>query len=62
MILATIPEIPGIPVHVSAAQTTITINWEATDDGGTPLTSYNVQINSGAGGTYELAGSVTSGT
>jgi hypothetical protein len=62
VLLGTIPEVPGVPTRVSATQTEIEIEWQAQDDGGTPITQYNVQIDSGAGGSFEDAGSVSSGT
>lgn len=62
VLLGTVPATPTTPIRVSAAQTTITISWDAPDDGGTPITSYIIDINSGAAGAFVQSGTVSSGT
>ena len=60
--LATIPAVPAAPTKLSADLTSITIQWAAPDNGGTPILSYKVQINSGPAQSYLDAGTVTGDT
>jgi hypothetical protein len=62
VMLATIPAVPAAPTKLSADLTSITIQWAAPDNGGTPILSYKVQINSGPAQSYLDAGTVTGDT
>jgi large repetitive protein len=59
IILGTVPATPAAPTLIESTQTTIEIEWIAPDSGGTPITSYFVQINSGSGNTYVTVGETT---
>jgi hypothetical protein len=47
IILGTVPSVPLAPVRAGATPTSINITWVAPSDGGSPITQYSVNINSG---------------
>lgn len=56
------PGPPGQPTKVIGTLTSITIAWTApTDNGGAPLTNYNVKIDSGNGNGFVSAGTTGNG-
>jgi predicted phage tail protein len=59
IILGTVPQMPSAPVKVSATRQSIKVKWDLPDNGGTPITKYNVYINSGTGGQYIQIGTST---
>lgn len=51
------PSAPGTPTKISASTTEIYFHWTApTDNGGTPITDYNVYWDEGTGGSFTLLG------
>lgn len=54
---AKVPDAPAAPTSSFADRTSITIDWTAPYNGGTPITNYRVQWNLGGTGTdfYDLA-------
>lgn len=55
---ATLPLAPGTPVSKFSSETSITIEWTAPlEDGGTPITDYQVLWDSGLGGAFVSLGS-----
>ena len=56
IILGTVPATPAAPTLIESTQTTIEVEWIAPDNGGTAITNYFVQINSGSGNTYVTVG------
>ena len=56
IILGTRPLLPPPPELVTASQSAIKVEWQAPDNGGSPITSYNIFINSGTGGNYVQIG------
>jgi PKD repeat protein len=57
-----VPAAPRVDsVTQSSPGTTVHLKWSEPDNGGSPLTGYNVYRKSGAGGTYALLATVTLG-
>jgi len=56
---SSVPEPPATPWYVSSTSTTITIGWNnSADNGGSPVTLFNVYVASGVSGdTFSLIGS-----
>jgi titin len=55
---ATLPGAPGQPTRKESSETSVAIAWTApTDDGGTPITDYQVLWDSGLGGAFVSLGS-----
>ena len=54
---ATLASAPGAPTRKFSSETSIGIQWTApADNGGTPITDYQVFWDSGVGGAYTLLG------
>ena len=49
IIAASVPASPEAPVRVTTTLSSITISWAEPDDGGSPLTHYELKMNQGTG-------------
>ncbi|CAE7771797.1 Ttn [Symbiodinium pilosum] len=59
LVVGGLPQAPSAPFMVSSTGTAITLGWDyvGKDNGGVPLTHYNVKVSSDGGTTYSAAGS-----
>ncbi|CAE7244936.1 TTN, partial [Symbiodinium necroappetens] len=59
LVIGGLPEAPSAPFMVSSTGTELTLGWDyvGKDNGGVPLTQYNVKVSSDGGSTYTAAGS-----
>lgn len=49
---------PQVQAQVDAAKTKVELTWQTPDDGGSPITGYNVYRRAGAAGTFSLIATV----
>jgi hypothetical protein len=55
---ATLPGKPGTPSRLTSTEVSITLQWAPpVDDGGSPITDYQVMWDEGTGGSFVSAGS-----
>eukprot|EP00439_Symbiodinium_sp_Y106_P051756 s3186_g6.t3 len=59
LVIGGLPEAPSAPFMVSSTGAQLTLGWDyvGKDNGGVPLTQYNVKVSSDGGSTYTAAGS-----